>query len=121
VTYAKALEQLRRTFCDLWVSYRRGPAFNLAGTRVGWRRPLIFGVCDFPKGLLGADGAPQSGKPHPFPRSLPPACCPAPGGIQLAARFSVEFFRRPRAAQRRGERGVLAFAGMPTGSGLRVS
>jgi len=26
----------------------------------GWRRPLFFGVCDFPEGFLGADGSPQS-------------------------------------------------------------
>ena len=24
------------------------------GYRAGWRRPLYFGVCDFPKGLVGA-------------------------------------------------------------------
>ncbi len=25
----------------------------------GWRRPLFFGVCDFPKGLVGADAHPS--------------------------------------------------------------
>ena len=26
----------------------------------GWRRPLFFGVCDLPKGLVGADGSSQA-------------------------------------------------------------
>jgi len=31
---------------------------------------------------------------------------------QLAAQFSVDFFRRPLGTQRRGEHGVLAIAGL---------
>jgi CelD/BcsL family acetyltransferase involved in cellulose biosynthesis len=27
---------------------------------LGWRRPLFYGVCDFPKGLVGADGSSRS-------------------------------------------------------------
>ena len=27
--------------------------------KAGWRRPLFFGVCDFPKGLAGADAHPS--------------------------------------------------------------
>ena len=27
---------------------------------LGWRRPLFYGVCDFPKGLVGAGGSFQS-------------------------------------------------------------
>src|SRR5271157_3535958 len=28
--------------------------------QAGWRRPLFFGVCDFPKRLVRVDGSPQS-------------------------------------------------------------